>query len=85
MCSGPRDCDIVKELVAVTRSYFIPGLILVQHDPSHPEQTTRKSAREMKLLDGKPAVYLCHNQTCEMAITNSDDLHTKLSASYLFK
>lgn len=82
---GPTDSDIVQELLAVVRSYFIPGLILVQHDPNNPDQTTRTSAKQMKQIDGKPAVYLCHNQTCEMAITNAADLHDKLGASYLFK
>lgn len=82
---GPSDSDVVKELIAVVHGYFIPGLILIQHDPNQPDQTTRKTAKDMKLIDGKPAVYLCHNQTCELAITNADDLHAKLSTSYLFK
>lgn len=82
---GASQSNVVNELIAVARSYYIPGLILVQHDPTQPQRTTRKTAMDMKLIDGQPAVYLCHNQTCEMAITNTADLHVKLSASYLFK
>lgn len=83
MCKGPS--KLSQDFLSAIRNYFIPGLVLINVDPNETTTVTTKSALHYKMLDDKPTVYLCHNETCELPITGLQQLNERLSEKYLFK
>ena len=69
--SGDKAFD---ELLREVNKHYLPNRILAYQNLSPPEKTVSPSHELLKgkgLVDGKPAVYICRNFTCQKPITDS--------------
>ena len=67
-------------LVQLAHATYLPRRILLLADGREGWLAQQvPELRGMDLIDGQPAAYVCHNFTCELPITNPDELAAKLT------
>jgi uncharacterized protein YyaL (SSP411 family) len=82
----PTAPDTQAMLQAVYRQY-VPNKTLVQIDPQHLQETLNTLPLLRDLLagktqaDGKATVYVCHNFTCSLPVTEPEELTALLAGS----
>lgn len=81
---GAASDQLVQQFLAATRSYYVPGLTLITVDPAAADECVNPAVKDYKLVDGRPAVYICHKQVCLAPITELAELRTKLNEKYRF-
>lgn len=73
-----------EDLLKIARSFYVPGLVLahVSEDPS--TSTTLRNVGGYPMVNGKATAYLCHNNVCELPVTDAEKLKERLSKAYRF-
>jgi uncharacterized protein YyaL (SSP411 family) len=73
---APTESDGLGELGEVVRSRFRPHVVLAggAEGSERPELLAGRSA-----VEGRPAAYVCENFTCQMPVTDADELAAALS------
>lgn len=83
--TGKATDETVQSFLAAARGYYVPGMIVTHYDPDDAEACVNPAAHaDHKLVDGKPAVYVCNMQTCLPPITELGDLKKEFD-KYVFK
>jgi uncharacterized protein YyaL (SSP411 family) len=75
--AGKRDSKETRALLEEVHRHFLPNKILLLADGGAGQQYLEKkleALRDMKPVDGKPAVYVCENFTCQAPVTDSKAL-----------
>jgi len=82
---GTPGADDTQAMLRAIHQQYLPNKVLFHIDPQH----VREALNAVPLLrdvlagkaqvDGKATVYVCHNFTCSLPVTDSDDLKTLLS------
>jgi uncharacterized protein len=74
-------CDPADDALSrVAQSAFLPGRVLLLAEGPEGELAQEVPAlRNMALIEGQPAAYVCHNFACELPITDPDTLAAKLA------
>jgi len=76
---GPRESETIKDLHAVACQRFLPNRCIALVDPGAPALTdSSPMVAEKTLVDGKPAAYVCVNQTCQAPVTTPEELEKLL-------
>jgi len=81
---GPRSCDESVELLeeVVLHPQSLLGQVVVCFDPSEDVNSflgsRRPSMHSMKLVDSKPAAYLCKKRSCSAPVGSRNDLRRLL-------
>jgi hypothetical protein len=79
LVGNPAATD-TQALLQAIHKHYIPNKTLVQLDPRHLEETLRTLPQLRDVLagrtqvDGKATVYVCHNSTCSLPITDPEAL-----------
>ena len=81
IAGNPGAAD-TKALVAEVHRHFLPNKVLLLADDAEGQKylsQTNEAIRSMSPINGKPAVYVCENFTCEAPGTDPKRLHQLLS------
>lgn len=81
---GPDD-DKTRELVDVASDYYVPGLLCIRLLTDRPEEVTRKSVTQFKMVRNLPTAYCCHNKRCTLPMTDVKLIHEEFASKYLYK
>jgi uncharacterized protein YyaL (SSP411 family) len=68
----------LNEMLSKVHSMFLPYKVLLLADQSKGQEYINKSDpsfRYYKSIGGKPAVYICKNQICELPASNAEEIH----------
>ena len=71
-----------QALLAEVHRYFLPNTILLLADGSEGQKylgEKNEAVRAMKMVDRKPAAYVCENFTCKAPVTDAKALGELLS------
>lgn len=82
--SGPNE-DETKKFMSVVKDFYVPGLITIPYALDKPDDVTRKSAQQFKMIRNLPTAYCCHNRSCNLPITDPKVLADEFASKYLFK
>lgn len=82
LIKGP-DNEETKELLDVASDYYVPGIISILFNVNKPEEVTRKSVSQFKMIRNRPTAYCCHNKQCTLPITDAKQLHEEFASKYL--
>lgn len=80
---GKKDAADTNILVNIIREKFVPGrvLLLVDHqDPSNILFSKSKVMLNMKSLNNRATVYVCHRHVCSLPVTEPEQLAALLDA-----
>ena len=80
--AGKRGEDATEKLIESINSSFLPNKVLMFRPGADEEPEVAKLApfvRNQGLVKGKPAVYVCRNQACELPVTSVEDLAKTLA------
>jgi uncharacterized protein YyaL (SSP411 family) len=80
--AGNRGAEDTKVLVAEVHRHFLPNKVLLLADDAEGQKylsQTNEAIRSMSPINGKSAVYVCENFTCEAPGTDPKRLHQLLS------
>lgn len=79
---GKKDAPDTNLLINIIREKFIPGRVLVLVDHQDPNKLFRKSKviLNMKSLNNRATVYVCHRHVCSLPVTEPEQLATLLDA-----
>ncbi|XP_001653842.3 spermatogenesis-associated protein 20 isoform X2 [Aedes aegypti] len=81
---GP-DGPEATALVDAVRDFYMPGLLIVQLDPSLPDHSLGgKTLKSFKMMNEAPTAYMCHNKVCQLPVTEPEKLADDLVNSYVF-
>jgi uncharacterized protein YyaL (SSP411 family) len=72
-------------LIDVASDYYVPGLISIVLNVDKPDEVTRKSVKNFKMIKNLPTAYCCHNQQCTLPLTDVKQLHEDFAAKYMYK
>lgn len=78
---GERDAAETRALWAEVHRHFIPNKVLILADGREGQaylEERLQALRGMKLIDGKSAVYVCENFTCQAPVNNPEALRRLL-------
>lgn len=70
--------------MSVVKDFYVPGLITVPYALDKPDEVTRKSALQFKMVRNLPTAYCCHNSRCNLPITDPKLLADDFASNYLF-
>jgi uncharacterized protein YyaL (SSP411 family) len=76
--AGVRSAADTNSLLAEVGKHFIPDLVLALGDPADQEDSL-PLLRNKTEIEGRAALYLCRNYSCEAPVTDPDDLGTMLN------
>lgn len=82
--AGPAGHADTNGLLAIGRSFYVPGMVLVHVDGKDETTTTLKQTGAYPMVDGKATAYLCHNHVCELPETDATKLSERLAKAYRF-
>ena len=78
---SPADPD-TRALIAAAHQGYDPDRVLLLADPASPGTAARQERigllKGRGLVEGRPAAYVCRNQTCRRPVTSPDDLRQEL-------
>jgi uncharacterized protein YyaL (SSP411 family) len=80
--AGKRDDAQTRVLLAEVHRHFLPNKILVLADGGEGQKylgEENEAIRGMSTIDGKPAVYVCENFSCQAPVTDPAELHKLLA------
>jgi uncharacterized protein YyaL (SSP411 family) len=80
--AGKRDSEDTRALLAEVHRHFLPNKILLLADGGAGQKYLEErleALRGMKLLEGKPAAYVCENFTCQAPVTDLKELGALLA------
>jgi uncharacterized protein len=79
--AGPREDPLTAELLRVIRSRYLPNKVVLLADGGEGQKWLGEhveAIQQMTSVKGKPAAYICRNFTCELPVTQPEDLAAKL-------
>lgn len=79
---GPDD-ENTQNFIGVASDFYVPGLISIQLNIDKPDEVTRKSVSQFKMIRKLPTAYCCHNKRCTLPITDPKLLAEEFSSTYL--
>ena len=79
------DDDNTKNFIGIASDYFVPGLISIKLNVEKPEDITRKSVNQFKMIRNLPTAYCCHNKQCTLPITDPKLLAEEFASKYLLE
>jgi uncharacterized protein YyaL (SSP411 family) len=79
---GPDDIN-TKNFISIASDFYVPGLISIKVDVEKPEEVTRKSVSQFKMVRNLQTAYCCHNKRCTLPITDPKLLAEEFSSTYL--
>lgn len=79
---GPDD-EITRNFIGVASDFYVPGLISIQLNVDKPEEVTRKSVSQFKMIRNLPTAFCCHNKQCTLPITDPKLLAEEFASKYL--
>jgi uncharacterized protein len=78
---GARNNPLTQALSRVIQTRWLPDKVVAAFDPEDPNSTkTLPVFENRKMVDGKPSVFVCQNNTCEAPITETKELEKRLEA-----
>lgn len=80
--AGKKGGPEVKKMVRLINSYFIPGKVIVLHNPGKEGKAVGALPpylKEMAPIDGKATAYVCENYRCRLPTTSLEKLKLILS------
>lgn len=75
--AGPRDSLSTQSLIRETKLRFLPRTLVVLHEVGEQGSEIRELVpfvEAQRPVDGKPAAYVCEDYTCELPVTNPEEL-----------
>ncbi|MFH5886035.1 thioredoxin domain-containing protein [Halalkalibaculum sp. DA3122] len=78
--AGRKDTPATRQLRDEIFSHFIPCKVVILNEPG--DETIRELApytRDQPMIEGKSAVYVCRNYSCERPVTEPEKLAQQLS------
>ncbi len=66
---GDKDAPAAREMLARIHEMFLPNKILTCCDPHDPSAAMPALLTGRTQIDGKLTVYVCHNFTCSLPVT----------------
>jgi uncharacterized protein YyaL (SSP411 family) len=76
---GPRDDPATGELLKTICSIWLPNKVAAACDPGDPAPAELTLLKDRAMVDGKPAVYVCRDYTCNAPVTDPAKLAVALS------
>ncbi len=73
---GDPDLDETQALLQVIREQYLPHTVVALKKLN--EESLLPVLENRSLVNGKPAAYVCENYTCQLPVTDPDDLIEKL-------
>ncbi|XP_062548812.1 uncharacterized protein B0495.5 [Armigeres subalbatus] len=81
---GP-DGPEATTLADAARDFYMPGLLIVQLNPSLPDHSLGgKTLKSFKMMKEAPTAYMCHNKVCQLPVTEAERLTEDLVNTYVF-
>ena len=80
--AGKKDAPETKALLAEVRRHFLPKTILLLADGAEGQKylgEKLEAIRDMSMVEGKSAAYVCENFTCKAPVTDSNQLAALLA------
>ncbi|MEP6820937.1 MAG: thioredoxin domain-containing protein [Chthoniobacterales bacterium] len=80
--AGPRDSAETRALLREVHQHYLPNKIVLLTDEGETGAFAGEkleALREMKPLDGKPAVYICENFACQAPTSDVEEVRRALS------
>ncbi len=81
--AGPASAPDTKALIAEVHRHFAPNKILLLADGAEGQKylgENLEAIRSMKMVDGKPAAYVCENFTCKAPVSDPRELRDLLTS-----
>ena len=77
---GPRDSSDTRKMMAAISRVYQPGRVVLLKDPAETERLAAIApyTEGLKMIDGKPAVYICRNFACEQPLNSLEELRARL-------
>jgi uncharacterized protein YyaL (SSP411 family) len=75
--AGPREDERTQRLLKEVRDRFLPRAVVLLLDDDASRKflgRTNEAVRAMKMIEGKPASYVCRNFTCKAPVTEASAL-----------
>jgi uncharacterized protein YyaL (SSP411 family) len=80
---GSKDSTPAQELLHALCTIYLPSKVVAAYDPKdRTKHTSLKLFQNRSMVDGKPAVYVCQNFTCDTPITDPEVLASKLKGNH---
>ncbi len=80
MVGDPADAR-TRALLDVIYQTYLPNRVIMLSNPARPNEIVPAPLLENRpLVDGKPAVYVCRNYTCQRPATTVEELRQQLTA-----
>jgi len=79
--AGPRGDLLTTELLRVIRSRYLPNKVVLLADGGEGQKWLGQhieAIQQMFPAEGKPAVYVCRNFSCELPLTDPEELGSLL-------
>ena len=77
---GKRDDPAQQELIKKIHALYLPNKTLRAIEPGEPSEKNSPLLEGKIQVGGKPTVYVCHNFTCSLPVTEWKDLKELLEA-----
>jgi len=84
--AGPREDPLTTELLRVIRSRYLPNKVVLLADGGEGQKWLGQhieAIQQMNPVEGKPAVYICRNFSCELPVTDPEELGSQLDKNEL--
>ncbi len=77
--AGPEDNPQTRELTNTVCTKWLPDKVMAVFDPAALESASDLSLlKNARMIDGRPAVYICQNYTCRPPVTDIIELRRQL-------
>lgn len=84
-CILGRDDQQTKDFIGIASDFYAPGLISIIMNIDKPDDVTRKSVNQFKMIRNLPTAFCCHNKRCALPITDAKLLAEEFSSKYLLE